>query len=87
MTDQTAPLTEQQLEDEDEGERYAAWLLALPVDQVSRCDRTTIFDWLLARHEQRQILLRAAVRTLREQCALRERAHTRLVAAVAAASA
>lgn len=81
MTDTPA---EQQLTEDDETEARTAWLLSLTVEQISRFDATTIYDWLAARNEQHCARLRAACQTLREQSARRQRALNRITAAVAA---
>lgn len=71
---------------EDDQAARTAWLLSLSVDQISRFDRETICDWLIARHDQRMAMLRSACRELRKQCEIAERAHARIAAALTASS-
>ena len=70
------------VEEADDPAARTAWLLRLSPDQITRYDAATIYDWLAARNDQRCTRLRAACQTLRELSVIRERAHTRLVAAL-----
>ncbi len=71
---------------EDEAEARTEWLLRLSVDQISRYDRETMCDWLIARNEQHCARLRAACQELRSAYADRSRALERLRAAVSASA-